>query len=254
MFWDEGPGTATPPGQWNVIAETVVSQKNNSLIDNARLFALLNMALADSGIATWECKFRYNSLRPETAIREPQKTKNTDIETDDSWTSLITCPHSPEYVSGNSAYSAAAAQVLSDLLGDNTSFTVGSDAKPGVTRSYTSFSEAANEAGRSRIYGGVLSKSGNESGEQLGRDVANYVVENFLVVPDDRNRNVSVKNFFLWSSLFCRLLHNRLWRSHSMTARNPLQLWRRAKQTSHVMRCKRNLFQPFSQSWNDCAT
>ncbi len=187
-FWDEGPGTATPPGQWNEIAATVVEQKGNpDLLETARLFALLNIGLADSGIAAWECKYRYNGMRPETAIRSARATKNKDINNDPGWASLLKCPHSPEYVSGNSAYSGAAAVILSTLLGDNNHFTVGSDATPSTIRSFNSFSQAAEESGLSRVYGGVLTNRGNEIGEQLGRDVGRFVVDNFLGAPAASN-------------------------------------------------------------------
>jgi hypothetical protein len=184
-FWSDFSYTVTPPGHWNLIAETVAQQRGNSLLENARLFALLNMALADAAIACWDAKYMYNSWRPITAIQEADGDGNPDTFSDAHWSSFLNTPAFPEYPSGHSTFSRAAALVLADLFGtDQITFTVGSDAMPGVTRSFNGFSQAADEIGRSRIYGGIHFTSANLDGQATGALLARYVLDNFLLPLD----------------------------------------------------------------------
>jgi len=180
-FWADGPGTFTPPGHWNLIAEGVSLTQGNTLSENACLFALLNIAEADAGIAAWDAKYEDNFWRPITAIQQADTDGNPDTIVDPNWTPLLTTPPFPEYVSGHSTFSGAADAVLASVFGDNISFTTTSVGLPGVVRSFNSFSEAADEAGISRIYGGIHFQSGNEDGLTLGRAVGNHVTQNFLV-------------------------------------------------------------------------
>ncbi|HEV8290719.1 MAG TPA: hypothetical protein VGP94_02295, partial [Tepidisphaeraceae bacterium] len=92
LFWADGAGTATPPGHWNLIAQNVAEAKHNTLAQNARLFALLNIALADAGIVSWDAKYTYNFCRPITAIRNAANDGNPDTIADPTWTPLITTP------------------------------------------------------------------------------------------------------------------------------------------------------------------
>jgi hypothetical protein len=169
-FWNDGAGTSTPPGHWNVIAEDVSLAHHTSLARDAQMFAVLDIAMADTGIATWDAKYAYNFWRPETAARD----------TDPTWTPLLTTPAFPSYVSGHSAFSAAASTVLSAFFGASTPFTATSDALPGVTRSYTNFAQAAQEAGLSRIYGGIHYAFDVQDGQTLGDAVGQYVVQHVL--------------------------------------------------------------------------
>ena len=89
-------------------------------------------------------------------------------------------PPFPEYTSGHSTFSGAADAVLTSFFGDNVSFTTSSLGTPGVSRSFDSFSEAADEAGMSRIYGGIHFMSANQDGLASGRALGNYVAQNFL--------------------------------------------------------------------------
>lgn len=186
FFWADGAGTATPPGHWNMIAQSVAQAKGNSLLQNARLFALLNISLADSAISAWDAKYAYSAWRPITAIRLADPGINPLTTPDPTWTPLLTTPNFPEYVSGHSTFSGAAAQVLANFYGtDDVSFTTGSDALPGVTRTYTSFSDAADEAGRSRIYGGIHFEYSNAIGIAAGRDIANLAfADNLQPIPE----------------------------------------------------------------------
>lgn len=176
LFWADGLGTFTPPGHWNQIAESVSLAQANTLSENARLFALLNIAEADAGIVAWDAKYEYNFWRPITAIEQADTDGNPDTLADPTWNPLLVTPPFPEYISGHSTFSGAADAVLTFFFGD-ISFTTSSAGLPGVTRSFDSFTQAANEAGISRIYGGIHFQSANEDGLAAGRALGNYVTK-----------------------------------------------------------------------------
>jgi membrane-associated phospholipid phosphatase len=189
QFWSDGAGTYTPPGHWNQIAEEVALQRNTSLMDEARLFALLNIALADAAIAAWDAKYAYEFWRPVTAIQQadfdnnPQTTAGRrHSERNTAWDSLIGTPLLPEYVSGHSTFSGAADAILANFFGDNVGFTTTSSGLPGASRSYNNFAAAADEAGISRIYGGIHFLAADVDGLATGRALGNYVFDNFLVI------------------------------------------------------------------------
>ncbi len=180
QFWADGGGTETPPGHWNAIAQDVAASEGNSLAENARMFALMNLATADAAIVAWDAKYEYNHWRPYTGITEADTDGNPDTIDDDSWLPLIATPPFPAYTSGHSTFSAAASVVLAGLFGDDTGFTTDSDGLLGALRSFTSFSEAAEEAGQSRIYGGIHWQYDNTAGLSSGRALAQYILDNFL--------------------------------------------------------------------------
>ena len=181
QFWADGPGTVTPPGHWNVIARELAVQRGNTMEENARLFALLNIAEADAGILCWDCKYACNFRRPITAIQNAVLDENPATEKDADWTPLLVTPPFPEYTSGHSTFSSAGATVLAAFFGtDHIPFTTTSEDVPGVSRSYASFSEAAAEAGMSRIYGGIHFMSANQQGFLSGARLGQFVMENFL--------------------------------------------------------------------------
>ena len=177
LFWADSAGTFTPPGHWNLVAEQLAVIKKNTLAENARLFALLNCAQADAGIAAWDAKYLYDNWRPVTAIRLADQDGNDATIADPFWTSLIPTPPFPDYVSGHSTFSGAASTILASLFGDNTSFSTTSIGLPGVVRSFTSFTQAADEAGMSRIYGGIHVDSANVDGLKLGRSIGQYTFD-----------------------------------------------------------------------------
>jgi hypothetical protein len=188
-FWVDGPGTASPPGHWNRIAQTVSASMGLSVEDNARLFALLNLAEADAGIATWDSKRYYDFWRPMMAINIADTDGNPDTLQDAAWAPLIPTPSFPAYVSGHSTFSMTAAQILAQFFGtDDIAFTSDTESPflpAGYERSYTSFSEAAEEAGLSRIYGGIHWAWDNTDGQVLATDLASNVFNNyFLPVPE----------------------------------------------------------------------
>ena len=178
QFWADGPGTVTPPGHWNVIARELALQLGNTMEENARLFALLNIAEADAGILCWDCKYACNLWRPITAIQNADLDENPATEKDADWTPLLATPPFPEYTSGHSTFSGAGATVLAAFFGsDHIAFTTTSEDVPGVSRSYASFSEAAAEAGMSRIYGGIHFMSANTQGLASGARLGEYVFD-----------------------------------------------------------------------------
>ncbi len=131
-FWSDFSYTVTTPGHWNDIARIIARQRNMSIEAEARLFALLNIALADAAIVCWDGKYAFDFWRPITAISHADSDDNPDTAPDPGWDSLIVTPPFPEYPSGHSVFSGAAATVLAEVLGaDKVSFTVGCDALPG---------------------------------------------------------------------------------------------------------------------------
>lgn len=165
-FWADGGGTFTPPGHWNRISADESLKNNQSLIESARTLALVNIALADAGISCWDTKYEYSLWRPIDAIRKADTDGNPATVQDSTWTPLLVTPPFPAYTSGHSTFSAAAAQVLTSIFGDNYSFVTLKDLPTNTTqlnydptkriaRSFDSFEQAALEASMSRIYGGI---------------------------------------------------------------------------------------------------
>ncbi|MFW7381078.1 MAG: vanadium-dependent haloperoxidase [Oligoflexus sp.] len=180
-FWEDPVGTATPPGHWNVIARDIALRRGLSLVENGRLFALLNMALADAAIVAWDMKFTYYSWRPITAIRRGDEDSNPLTEADASWEPLLTTPPFPDYVSGHSTFSEAAGQIIALFFGsEQIAFSARSDALPGVVRSYQNIFRAVDEAGRSRVYGGIHFQFADHSGLMAGARMANHVFQTKL--------------------------------------------------------------------------
>ena len=185
-FWANGAGTATPPGHWNQIARIVVAQQGMDVGEEARLMALLNLAMADAAVVSWNAKYEYNYWRPVTAIREADTDGNPLTIADPSWTPLLVTPPFPEYTSGHSTFSGAAAAVLARVFGtDAIPFVAESDDAPGIFRSYPGFSAAAAESGMSRIYGGIHFMSGNRFGLSSGRRVGDSIAKRLLKSRND---------------------------------------------------------------------
>ena len=181
LFWTDGGGTATPPGHWLVIAQGISRQTHLSLLENARLFALLGLTAADAAIVAWDQKYYYNDWRPVTGIQNADQDGNPETAADPAWQPLLTTTPFPSYTSGHSTFSGSSARILGLFLGsDAFSFSATSDSLPGVQRSFTSFSQAAGEAGQSRIYGGIHWQYDNQAGLVSGRGLAEHVFFNFL--------------------------------------------------------------------------
>jgi len=181
LFWADGAGTETPPGHWNSIAQIIAGAQGNTLEENARLFALLNIAMADAAICAWDAKYTFDFWRPVTAIAftEPQL----------NWMSFIVTPPFPDYVSGHSTFSGAAATVLPLFYGtQDLPFTTGSDFLPGVYRSFSTCLDAAEEAAMSRIYGGIHFRSASEDGLQAGISIGEWTATHYLQPKSNRSR------------------------------------------------------------------
>lgn len=181
LFWADGANTETPPGHWNSIARIVAAQNCHSIGETARLFALLNIATADAAISCWNTKYTYDFWRPVTAIREGDNDNNPCTIGDPTWSSFITTPPFPSYTSGHSTFSGASSTVLARFFNnDDMEFSSTSDGLPGVTRDFTSFSQAAAEAADSRLYGGIHWRFDNEAGLYAGIDLGNFTFSNYL--------------------------------------------------------------------------
>jgi membrane-associated phospholipid phosphatase len=180
-FWN-------PPIQnfWNQIAQTVALARHSNLPTTARLFATLNLSFADSAIAFYDAKYTYRLWRPVTAIRLADTDANPLTVADPTWLPLsINTAADPSYPGAHSTISAAGADVLASFYGHHQSFSVTSPALPGLTRSFTSFGAAAEEAGLSRIFSGQHTRLDHLAGLTLGHQVAGFVLHNALLPAHD---------------------------------------------------------------------
>jgi membrane-associated phospholipid phosphatase len=192
LFWADGGGTATPPGHWNRIATDVTLDQGTGLLETARTLALLNIAMADAGIASWEAKYHYDVWRPADAIRQADQDGNAETQGDPTWIPLLKTPPFPAYTSGHSTFSGAASTVLTHLFGSDVPFESTSDGHLAaeqrpldpaqiVTRRFNSFEAAAEEAGLSRIYGGIHFYFDNTAGLLLGDRVGAAAVSRLFL-------------------------------------------------------------------------
>jgi hypothetical protein len=167
---------------WNRIARTVAAERNLDLPATARLLALVNIALSDAYVAGWDAKFHYDFWRPYTAIRAGESDGNPATSPDAHWRSAEVTPPVQDYPSTHSALGDAAAEVLASVFGDRTRFTVGSSTAPAgmPTRTFQSFSEAADENADSRVRGGLHFRFSCEEGQKLGRRIGRLVTETQL--------------------------------------------------------------------------
>ena len=182
LFWN-----GNTPRYWNQIARTISLQRNLTLSDNARLFALLNVTMADAAIACWDAKYYYVFWRPITAIELADFDGNPATIADPTWIPLLETvppgitPNFPEYPSGHSTVSAAAATILAAFFGDSTSFSIDSEKLPGVLESFASFSQAVLTVNDARVFGGIHFRNACLDGNALGRAVAGYALNNVAV-------------------------------------------------------------------------
>jgi membrane-associated phospholipid phosphatase len=190
-FWSDFTSTVTPPGHWNQITRVIANDRALKLSEKARLLALLNLVLADAGIVAWDAKYTFNFWRPITAIRNGDADRNPDTTKDQDWQPLLVSPAFPEYVSGHSTFSGAAAAVLAHFFGgDEVTFRITSDSLPGVVREYHSLVKTAEEIGHSRILGGIHFTSSDKAGRASGAALGAYVCRRFLIASEPgSNRN-----------------------------------------------------------------
>ena len=169
-FWPGGGGNL------NGLTRVIVADYDLDLWENARLFALMNMAVSDGLIATFRVKYFHNFWRPYTAIRWAND-GNASTQPDFGWNSYIVTPPYPDYTCGLPSTVGAFAGVLREFFGtDYVPFTfTASGLPPAVTRSYNSLSQAAQEAADARVFGGIHFRTGCEMGVKLGEKVGKYV-------------------------------------------------------------------------------
>ncbi len=206
IYWgyDGSPGLGTPPRLYNQIARTIAEQRHNTEAENARLFALVNVAMADAGIAAWQAKYDYDFWRPVLGIQQGEDDGNPLTKGDPDWKyygaprsndpgGTNFTPNFPAYTSGHATFGAAAFRSLADFYGrDDIHFSFMSDefngqtrdqdgtVRPVVTRSFASFSQAAEENGQSRIYLGIHWVFDKTEGIKQGNAVADYVFANYF--------------------------------------------------------------------------
>jgi hypothetical protein len=182
-FWGLGKGTEQPPGAWLRVATTVASERSLNLADTARLAALTSMALADTVGVTYTTKALWHFWRPVAAIARAEFDGNPDTwPADHTWAARGGKAGSPEHWSGHSSFSAAAAEVIAGFFGtDDIAFTLTTGSSNGEARQYTSFSQAAGEAGFSRVLGGLHFPFSNEAGLEAGRRIADEVLAHALL-------------------------------------------------------------------------
>jgi hypothetical protein len=208
FFWaDESAGVGTPPVIYNMAAQTIAVQHGNTLMQNARLFALMNIGIADAAIGAWYSKYQYNFWRPITGIRLANETGNPNTIADPYWQPLGSpadnpvysggatnfTPPWPSYVSGHGDFGAAAFQIVMDFYGtDHLHFMLHSPefngvtqdstgvVRPQLTRSYTSLTQAIQENGESRVYLGDHWQFDANAAITMGRGIGNYDFQHLL--------------------------------------------------------------------------
>lgn len=186
-FWaNDRNGTFKPPGHLMDITATLSREKGLSLSENARLFALVGLALGDAGLVAWDQKYStdVDLWRPVSAIRLADIDNNPKTKKKANWLPLLDfTPPFPAYTSGHATFGAAHAAIMRNYFGtDNVTFTVGTDEPivKSVKRTFTSFSEAGRENGVSRVYLGVHFRFDADIGYATGTALGNYVFRNFL--------------------------------------------------------------------------
>ncbi|MGQ0614865.1 MAG: vanadium-dependent haloperoxidase [Planctomycetaceae bacterium] len=169
LFWADDPGaTSTPPGHWVNIVSQLCVEDDLPLEVAAEAYARIGLAMADAFITCWEAKFAHNQLRPVTYIQE---------NFDRAWLPLVGTPPFPDYISGHSTESGAAATVLADLFGER-SFADWTHVSRGLpVRFFSSFAAAAEECALSRLYAGIHIRTANEAGVEVGRNIGEALVE-----------------------------------------------------------------------------
>ena len=176
-FWEQ-----LGPPAWNQVARSLAAGHPLSLGENARVFALLNVAMFDSYIAVFDAKYHYNFWRPITAIRNGDQDGNPATDRDAGWKPLIDTPPHPEYPCAHCAADAAAGTVLRSVYGSGTMpFKVVFAAMDGVTRHYQTIQQMQDDIFMARIWGGVHFRNSNEVGEALGTKVGTHVLNTGLL-------------------------------------------------------------------------
>ena len=177
-FW----GTANLAPGWQAAARQLSAAKGLSLVENARLFALLNMGTANTFITDWDAKFTYNFWRPVTAIRNGDIDGNDATERDPGWAPLNATPMHPEYPSQASISAGLAVGILESVFGPNPAIPITATdlMDPKLKREFKSIGQMAEEHINVRIWGGIHFRNSLEVGNDMGKKIAAYLIENSL--------------------------------------------------------------------------
>jgi hypothetical protein len=178
---------ATSPVQaWNPAARQASAAQGKTLSENARIFALLGMVLADGAVAAFDNKYHYSFWRPVTAIRAGDTDGNDKTVADPDWLPLIPTPPFPSYASAHATLAGAARAVLERAYGkDGHAVTLSNPALPGIVLNYTAWEEIADDIDDARIYGGIHFRFDQEAGAFQGRHIGQYIVRNWLRSPEE---------------------------------------------------------------------
>jgi hypothetical protein len=166
---------------WNRIALDVLSRRSLPLVETAHVFGVLNVSMADAAVACWDSKYRYGLWRPVTAVNLSVPAGSSYAAPDPSWRQFLpVTPAHPEYPSGHSTLSGAAAHVLGVIFGDDTAFAIDSETLPGTVKQFAAFSDALDEIHNARVWGGIHWRTACVLGSKLGKDVATWVMANAM--------------------------------------------------------------------------
>ncbi len=182
MFWDCNPFALqqvghleffikkiSPGGHWMGITGIACKMQKSSLSKTAYVHAMVSMGMADALISCWNNKYKYNRVRPVTAIKKL---------IDRNWSPLLQTPPFPEYTAGHSVISTTASTILTHLFGDHFSFTDDTEEEFGLPkRKFNSFNEASKEAAISRLYGGIHFRDAIENGVKEGEQIGKFVIK-----------------------------------------------------------------------------
>ena len=174
LFW-----RASPTAIWNNVLTQLVQTRNLNLSENARLFALFYLAAADASIACWDAKYHYNFWRPQPAIINGDFDDNDATAGNGTWQPFVATPPHPEYPSGHTANSGAMAKILISQFEDAPGVPIVVTLS-GITRQWSSLSEAVDEVIDARVYSGIHFRNSDEVGARMGRQVAQFVSKHAL--------------------------------------------------------------------------
>src|SRR5215207_4443653 len=174
QYWAENP-----PGTWSRIFRTLSGQEGLSVVDNARLYAMLYLTAADALISVWDDKAHLSFWRPITAIREADTDGNPRTERDGEWLPLIPTPPYPEHPSGHTGLSGSIVKTLQQFFGTD-KVTWSDTNNAGLTRSFARFSQAIDEIVDARVWSGIHFRTADEQGERIGQQVARYREEHYF--------------------------------------------------------------------------
>jgi hypothetical protein len=176
-FW-----TAVGVATWNPIVRSLATAQPRRLVDNARLFALVNMAAADAYVAVFEAKYTFNFWRPVTAIRNGDLDGNDATNADTGWLPFVDTPMHPEYPCAHCITASAVATVLEAEFGTGkvSAITMTSSTAPGVTRRWERISDYVREVENARVWGGIHYRNSTEVGERMGKEIGRLAVRSTM--------------------------------------------------------------------------